>query len=127
MTTDTIHNPTHYTQHGMQCIELTQHLNFCLGNAVKYIWRHQDKNGLEDLHKARWYLKRQQTEKPLIDTLTDELWTDIADRLSACQFEDTQERLIRTIWAAAWETDFADSYIDTALTLLGDMIEEHTP
>ncbi|NDG32928.1 DUF3310 domain-containing protein, partial [bacterium] len=39
--TDTVNNPKHYTSHpsGVECIEITEHMNFCLGNAVKYIWR----------------------------------------------------------------------------------------
>ena len=38
--TDNI-NPKHYRQHAHECIEFTQHLNFNLGNAFKYIWRHK--------------------------------------------------------------------------------------
>jgi hypothetical protein len=55
-------NPAHYTQHpsGIESIEITEHFNFCLGNAVKYIWRSGLKgNALEDLHKARWYIDRE--------------------------------------------------------------------
>lgn len=57
-----VNHPPHYTQHpsGIECIQVTEHMNFCLGNAVKYIWRHADKgNSLEDLKKARWYLDRE--------------------------------------------------------------------
>ena len=39
---------------------VTEHMNFCLGNAVKYIWRADGKgDALEDLKKARWYLNRE--------------------------------------------------------------------
>lgn len=53
-------NPPHYRQHpsGLECIEVTEHLSFCEGNAVKYLWRHSLKNGRQDLEKAQWYLKR---------------------------------------------------------------------
>jgi hypothetical protein len=34
-------------------------MGFCLGNAVKYIWRADMKNGVEDLQKAVWYLQRE--------------------------------------------------------------------
>jgi len=34
-------------------------LGFCLGNVVKYVLRHKQKAGIEDLKKARWYLDRQ--------------------------------------------------------------------
>jgi len=57
-----VNNPKHYTSHpsGVECIEITEHMNFCLGNAVKYIWRAALKGRkLEDLRKARWYIDRE--------------------------------------------------------------------
>jgi len=60
--TDTVNNPRHYTSHpsGVECIEITEHMNFCLGNAVKYIWRANLKGKeIEDLRKARWYIDRE--------------------------------------------------------------------
>lgn len=57
--TDAVDHPPHYTQHpsGIECIQITQWMNFCLGNAVKYIWRAGLKgDALEDLQKARRYL-----------------------------------------------------------------------
>ena len=55
-------NPRHYKSHpsGVECITVTEHFNFCLGNAVKYIWRAGLKgDALEDLEKAKWYLERE--------------------------------------------------------------------
>lgn len=55
-------NPSHYQDHpsGVECIQITEHMNFCLGNAIKYIWRAGLKNNaIEDLKKARWYLDRE--------------------------------------------------------------------
>lgn len=60
--TDTVNHPAHYTEHpsGIECIQITEHMNFCLGNAVKYIWRADLKgSALEDLRKARWYIDRE--------------------------------------------------------------------
>lgn len=59
-------HPKHYIQHpsGVECIVITEHMNFCLGNAVKYIWRADLKGGIEDLQKAKWYIQRE------IDRLT---------------------------------------------------------
>lgn len=56
-----VNHPAHYTNHpsGVECIQITEHLNFCLGNAIKYIWRADAKNGLEDLKKAAWYINRE--------------------------------------------------------------------
>lgn len=52
-------NPPHYKNHpsGVECIQITRHLSFCLGNAMKYIWRcHEKGNTVEDLRKAVFYL-----------------------------------------------------------------------
>ncbi len=58
---DNINHPKHYTSHksGIECIEICQHMSFTLGNAMKYIWRADLKNGIEDLKKAIWYLERE--------------------------------------------------------------------
>jgi Protein of unknwon function (DUF3310) len=59
---DPVNHPPHYTQHpsGVECIQVTECMNFCLGNAVKYIWRADLKNdAIEDLEKARWYVSRE--------------------------------------------------------------------
>lgn len=60
--TDVVNYPPHYTAHpsGVECIQITEHMNFCLGNAIKYIWRADEKGkDIEDLEKARWYLDRE--------------------------------------------------------------------
>lgn len=59
---DVVEHPQHYTSHpsGVECIQVTEHLNFCKGNAIKYIWRSEEKgNEIEDLKKAVWYLERE--------------------------------------------------------------------
>lgn len=61
---DVVNHPPHYTSHpsGVECIQITEHLNFCVGNAVKYLWRAGLKDGasaLDDLRKARWYVDRE--------------------------------------------------------------------
>ena len=59
---DMVNSPPHYTAHpsGVECIQITEHMGFCLGNAVKYIWRADLKaDAIEDLKKARWYLDRE--------------------------------------------------------------------
>lgn len=56
---DPVEHPAHYCQYEHEVIELTEKLDFCLGNAVKYILRAPYKgHEAEDLKKARWYLKR---------------------------------------------------------------------
>jgi len=59
---DAVNHPKHYTSHpsGIECIQVTEHMGFNLGNALKYIWRADLKNdAIEDLKKARWYLDRE--------------------------------------------------------------------
>ncbi|MGE0109033.1 MAG: DUF3310 domain-containing protein [Bdellovibrionales bacterium] len=61
MTSDPVNHPTHYNAHpsGVECITVVEHMNFCLGNAIKYLWRADHKNGIEDLKKAAWYIQRE--------------------------------------------------------------------
>jgi hypothetical protein len=59
---DSVNHPKHYTAHpsGVECIQVTEHMSFCLGNAVKYIWRADLKHDAEeDIEKAIWYLQRE--------------------------------------------------------------------
>lgn len=59
---DPVNHPKHYTEHpsGVECIQITEHMNFCLGNAVKYIWRADLKrDAIEDLKKAVFYINRE--------------------------------------------------------------------
>lgn len=60
---DMINHPPHYKSHpsGVECIEITEHMNFNLGNAIKYIWRAGLKSDspVEDLEKAAWYVNRE--------------------------------------------------------------------
>jgi len=57
---DMVNHPKHYTSHpsGIECIEITRHMGYNLGNAVKYIWRCDlKKEAVEDLEKAVFYLQ----------------------------------------------------------------------
>jgi len=59
---DSVNHPSHYTGHpsGVECIQITEHMLFNIGNAFKYIWRADLKeNPKEDLEKAIWYLQRE--------------------------------------------------------------------
>jgi hypothetical protein len=57
-----VDHPPHYTSHpsGIETIQITEHMNFNLGNAIKYIMRADYKGKkLEDLQKAAWYINRE--------------------------------------------------------------------
>lgn len=60
---DAVNHPRHYTSHksGIECIEITAHMGFNLGNAFKYVWRAGLKtdDATEDLNKALWYAERE--------------------------------------------------------------------
>jgi hypothetical protein len=59
---DPVNHPKHYTSHpsGIECIQVTEHMPFCIGNAVKYLWRAGQKGStVEDLEKAVWYINRE--------------------------------------------------------------------
>lgn len=63
-------NPSHYRNgfptKPLECIEVVEHLPFCLGNAIKYIWRagkKPEEGWRDDLDKARWYLERQSNHR----------------------------------------------------------------
>lgn len=64
---DMVNHPPHYTQHpsGVECIDITRHYCFSIGNAIKYLWRAGLKSDssltntakeIEDLEKAIWYI-----------------------------------------------------------------------
>lgn len=61
MTNEKVNHPQHYNTHpsGVECIDVVRHMNFDLGNAIKYIWRAglKSDNAIEDLRKAIWYLE----------------------------------------------------------------------
>lgn len=56
-----VDHPDHYqpTEGGVECIDVVEGMNFCVGNAIKYLWRAGRKGSkVEDLQKARWYIQR---------------------------------------------------------------------
>ena len=62
---DSVDNPAHYNKGGVECIDAIRgsmsaeaFRGFLKGNVMKYMFRYEAKNGLEDLRKARWYLER---------------------------------------------------------------------
>lgn len=67
MTKDNVNSPSHYTQaNGLECIDaITAAVSgktgieaVCVANVIKYLWRYELKNGVEDVKKAQWYLNR---------------------------------------------------------------------
>jgi len=84
-------NPNHYRQHksGVECITITEHMSFNLGNVIKYVWRADLKNGVEDLEKAVWYLNRElQNRRPkeaLVPRDNITAWSHLLEQLEGQQ------------------------------------------
>jgi Protein of unknwon function (DUF3310) len=72
---DPVNHPKHYTQHpsGIECVQITEHMGFCLGNAIKYIWRADLKgDSIQDLEKAIWYIRRElERREKMLPTLEE--------------------------------------------------------
>lgn len=64
---DNVNHPSHYNNspahcecgRRIECIDITRHMNFNIGNAFKYLWRYQEKEGVISLKKAIWYIQDQ--------------------------------------------------------------------
>lgn len=114
--TDNIDHPAHYTNRdvGYECIDITQYQTFCVGNAIKYLWRYKDKgNPVEDLKKARWYAAKASTRQETVN-------------LTASQCSDILPSLITVTHgyeSTAW-TGFLRREWHTVLSALDMMIEE---
>jgi hypothetical protein len=63
--TDPVNHPPHYNAGDIECIDAIHaalgregFIAYCQGNAIKYLWRHEHKGGVEDWRKADWYINR---------------------------------------------------------------------
>lgn len=62
---DNVNQPSHYLKGGMECIDVIKAVTsdlsgadaYYVGNIIKYVWRYNHKNGVEDLRKAKHYLE----------------------------------------------------------------------
>ena len=122
-------NPGYYKNRAHECIEFAQYLNFNLGNAFKYIWRHKEKNGREDLEKAMWYLKRQRDDAPKFKKLKGKRYFKLCGKLEACGFDtDTDAALGAILYAAAESSEdnisWAIACVETLLAAMPSETEE---
>lgn len=90
-------NPSHYKGCSLECIEVMRltfgkqaTYDFCLCNAFKYMWRYKNKNGIEDLEKAKWYLDYVTHD---VEAIEDRELDEI-DRKAANKCEDLRQLLI---------------------------------
>lgn len=97
--TDNVNRPAHYTQGDIECIEAlkaaTVHKKgieaVCVANVIKYLWRYEEKNGKEDVEKAKWYLEYLLKELNVAhegeDTSFDYDFSDNITDCSECKYD----------------------------------------
>ena len=83
-------NPAHYQKGGVECIDAIEasmskeaFKGFLKGNCIKYIYRYENKNGVEDLKKAEWYLLRLIALRENEETMAKEIAKITEEVLSA--------------------------------------------
>lgn len=102
---DNVNHPSHYTQGGVECIDAITAATVnktgieavCTANVIKYLWRYEGKNGLEDVKKAQWYLNRLITElegKPVPAKTQMQIVQEGIDRLDALDREAFIQTLV---------------------------------
>ncbi|HID8716811.1 TPA: DUF3310 domain-containing protein [Neisseria meningitidis] len=101
-------NPNRYRARDLSCNDFTQHLNFHLGSAFKYIFLHKEDGGREDLEKALWHLRRQRKDEPKFKKLKRKRYFKLSQKLESCGFDtgtdtdtDTGQALDAILYAAA--------------------------
>jgi hypothetical protein len=102
---DNVNHPGHYTrgfeQRPIECIDVTRHLPFSLGNAVKYVWRAglkgDNSKAIEDLEKAEWYVTDCRYHSEALRNYDDSTATAILDLLQTMQRSDVDSGRILAI------------------------------
>lgn len=89
-------NPAHYRSHpsGVEVIEIVEHMDFCVGNAFKYVARAGLKGDVsEDLNKADWYIRR-----ALLSDRPGYIWHDAYDKLMLYVDAEPDHDVRDTLW-----------------------------
>ena len=71
-----VNHPPHHNQLPVECIDVVEYFDFCIGSAIKYLWRAGLKDGetdLDDYRKAIWYIQRKITKLEKERALAEEL------------------------------------------------------
>ncbi|HGO8216499.1 TPA: DUF3310 domain-containing protein [Neisseria meningitidis] len=130
MTTPTpkTENPNRYRALDLSCTEFTQHLNFHLGSAFKYIFLHKEDGGREDLEKALWHLRRQRDAAPKFKKLKNNRYFKLSQKLESCGFDtgtdtdtDTGQTLDAILYAAA---EYNEDNISWAIACVKTLMEK---
>ena len=115
-------SPNHYKNRKHECIEFTRLLNFNLGNAFKYIWRFEHKNGKEDLEKALWYLLDQIGNRTVMLNMNPLEYDLMADKVGCCGFEHAHLNALDGVLFAAYTQSY--EALGMAIIKLNNLIEK---
>jgi hypothetical protein len=115
---DPVSKPRHYLSHpsGIEMTDVARHMTYTAGNAYKYVFRTELKNGLQDLEKACWYLV------DTIDNSKSQVWVGPCEegvRLLVKVIEFEPDRLKREFYSALFQET-----LGTALAVVHQMIKE---
>ena len=119
-------NPNRYYARDLSCTEFTQHLNFHLGSAFKYIFLHKKDGDRENLVKVLWHLRRQRSDAPKFKKLKGKQYCKLFKRLKACGFDTEVEQALAEILyvASEYDKDNISWAIASVKTLLDKMPSE---
>lgn len=120
-------NPNRYRALDLSCNDFTQHLNFHLGSAFKYIFLHKDEGGRDDLEKALWHLRRQRKAEPKFKKLKRKRYFKLSQKLESCGFDtgtDTGQALDAILYAA---TEYDEDGIAWAIAYVRTLLNKMPP
>ena len=126
--TELVDHPVHYNSHpsGVEAIDIVEYMNFCLGNAFKYVYRYQHKNGVSDLEKAIWYLKRQIENPYTHHFFPDRIYPGLMDALLEI-LRNEENKKIASILDYIYYYCFTNNNfheLEKAVVLIEELIEE---
>lgn len=132
-TPDLINAPPHYTQHasGVECIEISEHIGFNVGNAYKYLFRRNAKgNPEQDVKKAMYYLHRQLLHQTAHTPPHDKLAGEIAVKAAKVAAADGTlmgQAAYQIALAGVSEKHYRDSFLHFAVELLESSVKASNP
>jgi len=122
---DNVNHPTHYTAHesGIEVIELSEKMNFCTGNAFKYVARAGKKwDETEDLEKALWYLNREKSRNVILPDRPEVF--ELSIKYLAAETNDYVFDIIAPIFAYAFKkSEYPHDVLKDAIEQLEEYIK----
>lgn len=118
---DPVNHPKHYTSKPVECIVVSEHLGFCLGNAYKYLYRREQKGAeVQDLEKALWYVQRHLTNPGYVPNVPNEIFPAVR-AIAASETNPVIAKLLENIPSlASLNADFV-ARRQLATTILDDL------